>query len=133
MASNQNKFKIPDKAFMMQKPMLRVCYALIPLVLASIYFFGWRCLAVTAVVFIFGIATEALFTYKNGKPVTSAVFVTCLIYSLSLPPGIPFWMAAVGIVFGVAIGKMVFGGFGRNIFNPAMAAGVSFTSPSPSR
>ncbi|MBP1739337.1 MAG: RnfABCDGE type electron transport complex subunit, partial [Deltaproteobacteria bacterium] len=68
----------------------------------------------------FGIATEALFTLKDGKPVTSAVLVTSLIFSLSLPSMIPFWMAIVGIVVGVALGKMVFGGFGQNVFNPAM-------------
>lgn len=51
---------------------------------------------------------------------TSAVFVTGLIFTLSLPPTVPFWMAVVGIVAGVALGKMVFGGFGQNVFNPAM-------------
>ncbi len=100
--------------------MLRVCYALIPLVLASIYLFGWRSLALMGTVLFFGIITEALFTYPQGKPVTSAVIVTGLIFTLSLPPTIPFWMAIVGIVAGVAIGKMMFGGFGQNVFNPAM-------------
>ena len=104
----------------MQKPMLRVCYALLPLVLAAVYLFGWRSLAVIAVVFIFGCIAEGWFTLKGGKPITSAVFVTCLIYSLSLPPTVPFWMAAIGIVAGVVLGKMAFGGFGRNVFNPAM-------------
>ncbi len=110
----------PEKIFLIQKPMLRVCYALIPLVLASLYLFGWRSLALVLVVFTFGIATEAIFTFRQGKPVTSAVFVTCLIFSLSLPPKLPFWMAMVGIVVGVAVGKMAFGGFGQNAFNPAM-------------
>jgi Na+-transporting NADH:ubiquinone oxidoreductase subunit B len=67
-----------------------------------------------------GIFTEALFTYPRGKPVTSAAIVTGLIFTLSLPPTIPFWMAVIGIVAGVALGKMVFGGFGQNVFNPAM-------------
>lgn len=100
--------------------MLRVVYALIPMVLASIYFFGWRSLVLTFVVLICGIGTEALFTFKQKKPVTSAVFVTCLIFSLSLPPSVPIWMAVIGIVTGVALGKMMFGGFGLNVFNPAM-------------
>jgi Na+-transporting NADH:ubiquinone oxidoreductase subunit B len=100
--------------------MLRVCYALIPLVLASIYLFGWRALALTGTVLFFGVITEALFTYPQRKPVTSAVVVTGLIFTLSLPPTIPFWIAIVGIVAGVAIGKMMFGGFGQNVFNPAM-------------
>lgn len=114
-------FKIPSKPVLVQKAMLRVCYALSPLVLAGIYLFGWRCLALLAVVMVFGFATEALFTFKDGKPVTSALFVTCLIYTLSLPPTLPFWMAALGIIFGISFGKMVFGGFGQNVFNPAMA------------
>ena len=104
----------------MQKVMLRVCYALFPLVFASVYLFGWRSLVLVLVVLAFGIATEALFTLRQGKPITSAVFVTSLIFSLSLPPMIPFWMAVVGIVAGVGLGKMVFGGFGQNVFNPAM-------------
>ncbi len=111
---------LPEKPLQIQKPMLRVCYALIPLVLTAIYLFGWRSLVLIGVVFIFGMATEAVFTFRAGKPVTSAVFVTCLIFSLSLPPTLPFWMAIIGIIVGVAFGKMVFGGFGQNVFNPAM-------------
>jgi Na+-transporting NADH:ubiquinone oxidoreductase subunit B len=108
------------KKILWQKPMLLVCYALTPLLLASIYLFGWRTLALMGTVLFFGIITEVIFTYPQGKPVTSAVFVTGLIFTLSLPPTIPFWMAIVGIVVGVAIGKMMFGGFGQNVFNPAM-------------
>jgi len=100
--------------------MQRVCYALLPLVVASIYLFGWRSLVLIAIVFVFGIGSEAVFTFPEAKPVTSAVFVTCLIFSLSLPPTVPFWMAVIGIIAGVVLGKMIFGGFGQNIFNPAM-------------
>jgi Na+-transporting NADH:ubiquinone oxidoreductase subunit B len=113
-------FKIPDKPFQLQQPMLRVCYALIPLVLVSIYLFGWRSLALVAIAFAFGIPSEAVFTFRQGKPVTAAAFVTCLIFSLSLPPTTPFWMVIIGIIIAVALGKMAFGGFGQNVFNPAM-------------
>jgi Na+-transporting NADH:ubiquinone oxidoreductase subunit B len=112
---------IPDKIFLKQKPMLLVCYGLSPLLVAAVYLFGWRSLAVAAVVTCAGLITEACFTFPRGKPVTSAVLVTCLIFSLSLPPTIPFWIAVIGIVVGIALGKMAFGGFGKNIFNPAMA------------
>lgn len=100
--------------------MIKVIYGLLPCFLGSVYFFGLRSVAVALVVLLFGVAVEAAFTIPQGKPVTSAVFVTCLIFSLSLPPTIPLWMAAVGIVFGVVFGKMVFGGFGYNVYNPAM-------------
>ena len=108
------------KYFLSQKVMFRVCYALIPLVIFSIYLFGWRALFLVAFVLLFGIATEAHFTVREGKPVTSAILVTCLIYTLSLPPTVPLWIAVTGIIIGVTFGKMVFGGFGQNIFNPAM-------------
>jgi Na+-transporting NADH:ubiquinone oxidoreductase subunit B len=114
------KFKRPDNLFLKQKIMLRVCYALIPLVFASVYLFGWRSLVLLFIATGVGIATEAAFTWNQGKPVTSAVLVTSLIFTLSLPPTTPFWMAVVGIVAGVALGKMAFGGFGQNVFNPAM-------------
>ena len=103
---------IPDKMFLKQKPMLVVCYGLSPLLVAAIYLFGWRSLAVAAVVTCAGLITEACFTFPKGKPVTSAVLVTSLIFSLSLPPTIPFWIAIIGIIVGVALGKMAFGGFG---------------------
>jgi Na+-transporting NADH:ubiquinone oxidoreductase subunit B len=114
------RFSLPEKPFLIQKPMQRVCYALLPLVVASVYLFGWRSLVLITIVFVFGIASEAAFTFPENKPVTSAVFVTCLIFALSLPPTVPFWMAVIGIIAGVVFGKMIFGGFGQNVFNPAM-------------
>jgi Na+-transporting NADH:ubiquinone oxidoreductase subunit B len=104
-----------------QVPNKRVIYALIPAVIASIYFFGWRSLILLCIVTIVGFFTEFCFAKAYFKePVTSAVFVTCFLFTLSMPPTIPFWIAVIGIIFGVAIGKMAFGGFGRNIFNPAL-------------
>jgi Na+-transporting NADH:ubiquinone oxidoreductase subunit B len=102
--------------------MLTVVYALIPLGLAAIYFFGWRFLAVLALVMAVGILTEYLVARSYGMKVTSSVLVTNFLFALSLPPTIPFWIAAVGIVFGIIFAKMVFGGFGKNPFNPAISA-----------
>lgn len=118
---------------MKQKPMLLVVYVLLPLVAASVYFFGWRSLLILAVVNIAGFLTEYIFVRSGGKPVSSAVFVTNFLFALSLPPTIPIWIAVVGIVFGVVFGKMVFGGFGMNVFNPALAGRafvyISFVVP----
>ena len=112
--------RFPRKLFLLQPLMLRVCYGLVPCIMGSVYLFGLRALVLIAVVLAFGIATEGVFTLRQGKPITSAVFVSSLILALSLPPTIPFWIAVIGIVFGVVFGKMVFGGFGHNVFNPAM-------------
>jgi Na+-transporting NADH:ubiquinone oxidoreductase subunit B len=103
-----------------QLPMQRMLYAMTPLVLASVYFFGWRALLVLAVTNAAAFLTEWLYLRQYREPVSSAVFVTGTILALSLPPAIPLWIAALGAVFGVLFGKMVFGGFGRNVFNPAM-------------
>jgi Na+-transporting NADH:ubiquinone oxidoreductase subunit B len=114
------KSPMPKRFFLIQPLMIRVCYGLIPCLVTSIYFFGFRSLILTSLVVFFGIVTEGAFTLRHGKPITSAVFVSSLILALSLPPTTPFWIAVLGIVFGIVFGKVVFGGFGHNIFNPAM-------------
>ena len=103
-----------------QLPMKRVLYALAPIAAASVYFFGWRSVVLLAVANVAAFFTEYLFLRPYKEPVTSAVFVTGSLFALSLPPTLPIWMAVIGVVFGVAFGKMVFGGFGRNVFNPAL-------------
>jgi Na+-transporting NADH:ubiquinone oxidoreductase subunit B len=110
----------PTKVINWQLPMQRVLYALVPIIIASVYFFGWRALVLIGVANVAGFISEAAFTRKAGQPVTSAVFVTSTLFALSLPPLLPLGMVVVGIVFGVVFGKMVFGGFGKNIFNPAL-------------
>lgn len=105
----------------MKQPMMRkVVYSLIPIQLASIYFFGWRSLLLTLVCVTSGVFAEWLFKRTIKKPVTEAVFVSAILYAMTLPPGTPYWIASVGIIFGIIFGKEVFGGFGKNIFNPAL-------------
>jgi len=103
-----------------QLPMRRVLLALFPIVLFSIYLFGWRVAVLLALCNAAAFGIEYAFVRRWGEPVTSAIFVTATLFALSLPPAIPFWMALVGTVFGALFGKMVFGGFGRNVFNPAL-------------
>ncbi len=97
-----------------------VMAAAVPTVLASIYFFGWRCLALVILSYVVGIIIELGFAIANDEEVTEGMFVTCILYPMILPPTIPFWMAAVGIAVGIIIGKEIFGGTGKNIFNPAI-------------
>lgn len=106
--------------FMKQALMRKVLISLIPIVIAAVYFFGWRALALIAVSCVAGILAEWAFKRKGNKPVTEAVFVSSVLYALTLPPGTPFWVAAIGIAFGIVFAKEVFGGFGRNVFNPAL-------------
>ncbi len=107
--------------FLKQKNMLRVLYSLIPVATGAIFFFGWRVLALLAVSFLFAFLTEWYMESKkaNGK-ISYAVFVTAALFGLSLPSTAPFWITAVGIIIAVLFGKMAFGGFGKNVFNPAI-------------
>jgi len=106
--------------FMKQSMMVRMFVAIAPVAVAGIYFFGWRVLALLAVCIVAGVAVEWITTHRRGKPVSLACLVTCGLYTLSLPPTMPLWMAVVGIVVGVLFGKEVFGGFGKNWANPAI-------------
>lgn len=72
------------------------------------------------VVFVAGIAAEIVFASKRGHEVNEGFFVTSILFTLTLPATTPLWMAAVGILFGVIIGKEVFGGTGKNFLNPAL-------------
>jgi Na+-transporting NADH:ubiquinone oxidoreductase subunit B len=99
----------------------RVVIALLPCVLGSIYFFGWRCLFLVIWSALLGFIAEFIFTRHRNEPVSEAVFVTSTIFALIMPPTVPLHVLTIGIVFAVVFSKEVFGGFGRNIFNPAMA------------
>lgn len=108
------------KLIQRQKMMTNVLLTLCPIVIASVYFYGLRTIAVQLVVLIFAYLSEYAFVKKDNKAVTESIIVTSILYTLTLPPSIPFWIAVVGIVFGVVFGKMAFGGFAKNVFNPAL-------------
>ncbi|MDB4281861.1 NADH:ubiquinone reductase (Na(+)-transporting) subunit B [Paraglaciecola sp.] len=73
-----------------------------------------------AVTFLVGGFWEVLFAIKRGHEVNEGFFVTSILFALTLPPDLPLWQAALGISFGVVIGKEVFGGTGKNFLNPAL-------------
>lgn len=74
-----------------------------------------------AVVFIVGGFWEVLFATIRRHEINEGFFVTSILFSLIVPPDIPLWQAALGISFGVVVGKEVFGGTGKNFLNPALA------------
>ncbi|NRA19939.1 MAG: NADH:ubiquinone reductase (Na(+)-transporting) subunit B [Oceanospirillaceae bacterium] len=77
-------------------------------------------LPIYATTFIVGGFWEVLFAMKRGHEVNEGFFVTSILFALTLPPDIPLWQVALGISFGVVIGKEVFGGTGKNFLNPAL-------------
>lgn len=110
-----------DTRYMMEG----VIKALIPVILASLYFFRWRAFGLILVTVTSCVATEYALQRLRNRPIKigdlSAV-VTGLLLAFVLPPSLPLWMAALGGIFAIALGKEVFGGLGFNIFNPALLA-----------
>jgi Na+-transporting NADH:ubiquinone oxidoreductase subunit B len=72
--------------------------------------------------FAAGIGVEVIFASIRGHEVNEGFFVTGFLLPLTLPPTIPLWQVASGAIFGVLIGKEIFGGTGMNVLNPALTA-----------
>ena len=79
-------------------------------------------LPVLGVTFAVGGAWEALFAIVRKHEINEGFLVTGMLFPLILPPTIPLWQVALGISFGVVIGKEIFGGTGMNVLNPALTA-----------
>lgn len=72
------------------------------------------------VTYAVGYFWEALFATVRKHEISEGLFVTCALFPLTLPPTQPLWQVALGISFGIVIGKEIFGGTGRNFLNPAL-------------
>lgn len=108
-----------------RKIMIDVCIALVPTLAFGVWHFGINALFVIFSSVLSCVVSEAVFELIVKKTITvfdfSAV-VTGLILALNMPPNIAWWVPAVGGVFAIVIVKMLFGGIGQNIMNPALAA-----------
>jgi len=130
-------------AFDMKRMMISVVLALIPPTLFGIFNAGYQSLTAQGLstnpldCFLLGLQLvlpiiivsyavggfwEVLFALVRKHEINEGLLVTGLLFPLTLPPSIPLWQVALGISFGVVIGKEVFGGTGMNILNPALTA-----------
>jgi Na+-transporting NADH:ubiquinone oxidoreductase subunit B len=137
----------------MKRLMVFVIYALVPCILMGWYNIGYQgylgegveapgaldcilrggvaMLPLIITSYTFGGLAELVFCVVRKHEINEGFLVTAMLFPLTLPPTLPLWMAAMGIIFGVVIGKEVFGGVGMNILNPALTARafVFFTYP----
>lgn len=100
-----------------------VILALVPAMTGGVYFFGIRALRLYLICIVSSVATEYVFQKVRGKPIKvsdGSAIITGILLALTLPPTFPLYMASLGSIFAVAIGKQIFGGLGYNIFNPAL-------------
>ena len=101
-----------------------VLIALAPAMLLSIYFFGFRALTVTAVSVLACVLFEKLYCKMTGmddKTYDLSACVTGVLLAFVCPVTIPYWTIILGAAFAILLVKMLFGGLGRNIVNPALA------------
>ncbi|OGK79753.1 MAG: electron transporter RnfD [Candidatus Rokubacteria bacterium GWC2_70_16] len=99
--------------------MWTVVASLAPIVAVATYFFGPSALLVVAAATAGALGTERALD-RPGTLRDGSAAITGILLGLTLPAGLPLWMAVTGGVFGIAIGKLVFGGLGQNVFNPAL-------------
>ncbi len=99
--------------------MWNVVGSLVPIVIAATWFFGVSALLVIAAAVAGALATERTFG-KGGTIADGSAVITGVLLGLTLPAGMPIWMAFIGSVFAIGFGKLIFGGLGFNIFNPAL-------------
>jgi electron transport complex protein RnfD len=111
--------------------MASVLLSLLPSVAAAAWFFGPSALIVVAASSAGALATERGLG-RGGTLGDGSAAITGLLLGLSLPAGIPLWMAFVGGAFGIGFGKLVFGGLGQNVFNPALVGRAFLQAAFPS-
>lgn len=136
---SENKFKISSSPHIRSKVtssniMLMVTIALLPASAFGVWNFGLPALGMLVTTTLAAVLTEYIYEKLMHKKITvndfSAV-VTGLLLGLNMPPTAPYWMGALGSVFGILVVKQLFGGLGQNFMNPALGARcfllISFT------
>lgn len=112
----------------MSRDMWHVVIALMPALATAIWTFGAGAAAVTAVTVCVCLLTEWLIEtflfHRRGTLANGSALITGLLLAFNLPSILPLWMAAIGAVVAIGIGKMSFGGLGCNIWNPALVGRV---------
>ena len=120
----QEKYKI-DTA------MRIVLIALVPALGFGVYIFGLRALIITLICIVTSVVCEAVMQKMLGKKITitdGSAVLTGLLLAFNLPPGVPFWLPAVGSAFAIIFAKQLFGGLGYNFINPALAGRAFVTA-----
>lgn len=109
------------------KIMAMVIMALMPSLLVSVYVFGLRVIALTAVCVVSAVAFEYIWNKLNHKTQTvsdCSAALTGLLIAMNCPAGLPYWIAILGTFVAIIIVKQLYGGIGKNIVNPAITARI---------
>lgn len=109
--------------------MLHLLLALVPAVIALVYFFGPSVLITIVLAVVVAISAETIMLKLRNRPIKpflldGSAVVTAVLLAIALPPLAPWWLTTVGILFAIIFAKHLYGGLGYNPFNPAMIAYV---------
>jgi electron transport complex protein RnfD len=109
--------------------MLQVVLALLPGIIAMVFYFGWGVLINLVLAVGAATAFEAIVIKLRKRPVMPVLMdlsavVTALLFAIAIPPLLPWWLVVLGMAFAIIMVKQMYGGLGYNPFNPAMAAYV---------
>lgn len=105
---------------------------LLILLISSAFLYGIYVFAIAAVAIIGAVAVEFLFAKVRKLEFDKSWMVSPLVLALMMPPRVELWVVAIGSVFGVFFGKAIFGGLGKNVFNPAVVGVLFVTISFPS-
>ena len=111
--------------FRTSRLMLDVVIALLPSLAVGAYVLGIRALLVALISVAAAMATELCYSWalkKRNTVIDCSCMVTGLLFAMTLPVSVPYWVAAAGSAFAILAAKLMFGGLGQNIFNPALLA-----------
>ncbi len=108
--------------------MYGVILALLPALAISVYFFGWSTLIITSTAvascLIFEYLIQRLIFKESSKINDGSAIVTGILLAFCLPANLPVWLVMLGSLVAIGVGKMTFGGLGKNPFNPALVGRV---------
>ena len=111
--------------FRTSRLMLDVVLALLPALAVGAIVLGARALLVALISVAAAVATEFLYSWilkKRNTTIDCSAMVTGLLFAMTLPVSVPLWIAAAGSAFAILAAKLMWGGLGQNIFNPALLA-----------
>jgi electron transport complex protein RnfD len=118
-----------------ERAMRVVTITLLPALIFATYLFGLRVLVITVISILAAVGSEALLQRMLGRRITitdGSAVLTGLLLAFNLPPGVPWWVPAVGSAFAIIFAKQLFGGLGYNFINPALAGRAFLMASWPS-
>ena len=111
-----------------KKIMWGVVFAMLPILLVSVWYFGIGALSTTAVAVVSCVVAEYLMKrfllHEDPSVSDGSAIITGMLLSFNVPSSLPWWQTVLGSIFAIGVAKIAFGGLGKNLFNPALVGRI---------